>query len=129
MSKPRKRKPRRGRPPTPAADRRSERVVLRATPAERAMLAAWAEREGRPLAELVLGAALDRAALYSGTLPAALDLATAEPVDLGAYPAATEALTADEVRVLLAEGRECRANLERRIEKMQRPADWRERAR
>jgi uncharacterized protein (DUF1778 family) len=47
-------------------------VVLRATPAERAMLAAWAEREGRPLAELVMCAALEEA-LDRLRSPAVLD--------------------------------------------------------
>lgn len=38
-------------------------------------------------------------------------------------------LTAEQVRALLEEGLECRADVERRIDLMQRPADWKERAR
>lgn len=42
----------RGRPPAGDA-KRSQRLEVVVTPAERAVLDAWAEREGRPLAELL----------------------------------------------------------------------------
>ena len=47
-----------GRPPLDAADRASFRLPIHMTEAERATLAAWAKREGRPLSRLMLDRAL-----------------------------------------------------------------------
>lgn len=47
-----------GRPPKPANEKASRHVRVPVTPAEGAELDAWAEREGRPLAELARRVAL-----------------------------------------------------------------------
>lgn len=47
-----------GRPPMAASDRSTVRLPIRMTARERADLGAWAEREGQPVAVLVLDRAL-----------------------------------------------------------------------